>query len=121
MKIIADYSEMDAEIERIASMPTAEMTGVLEELLAMDYASTNAATHVETGSLKSSEKMTSSVGDADWEGTLEWGGASGGVHNPVKYAIYEHARGGAHDFMANATLSQYKWIEKILEELGNAK
>ena len=121
MQIVADYSDMEREIDRIASMPTAKMLVILEELLLMDFVSTNAATHVETGSLKSSEKMISSQHGDTWEGILSWGGASEGIHNPVDYAIYEYARGGAHDFLANATLSHSEWVHRILGELGNAK
>ncbi len=59
--------------------------------------------HVLTESLKNSGKYT-----VRWEGRafivrITYGGSSSGVNNPVNYAIYEMARGGDHDFLADVT------------------
>lgn len=82
--------------------PPLKMIASLEKELAGAFAATQAATHIITGSLKASGKTSSdfSPAAAQWEGEITYGGASLGPINPVDYAIYEQARGGAHDFMA---------------------
>ena len=71
----------------------------LEMALAKGFAMTQANVHVITSSLRWSGKTDSNYDGDSWEGNIEYGGASTGVHNPVEYAKYEQQRGGAHDFM----------------------
>lgn len=85
----------------------------LEKELALVYASTQAATHVITASLKLSGKTSSDFDGNEWSGMVSYGGPSAGVNNPVAYAIYEQQRGGAHDFILPAQKHEGRF-EKII-------
>lgn len=116
--ITVDISDASRELDRLDRVPSAKGIKALEAVLNYGYEITNAGVHVETGSLKSSEKATSSESHKTWEGKLEWGGPSAGVNNPVDYAIYELARGGPHDFRETATIDlPPEWIEAVKEAL----
>lgn len=94
----ANWSAIDKEIDRIEDMPDFKTKALLDAVLETGFKSVQTATHVITGSLKSSEKMSSEEEGDDWIGTISAGGPSAGVNNPVDYAIYEKARGEDHDF-----------------------
>lgn len=99
IRIESDWNAVEEDIDRIMSMPSAGMVLGLDSVQAVAFALTMADVHVDTGSLKSS--LTSKTGLSEtrhWEGELHAGGPSGGVNNPVDYAIYEKRRGGPHDF-----------------------
>lgn len=101
--IKSDFRAIDREIDRITQrMPDAKMRAALDSVLNLGFKETQKAVHIETGSLKTSGKKGSKTSKVRkrWEGTIEYGGPSGGVHNPVDYAIYEKERDGTHDFMA---------------------
>jgi hypothetical protein len=86
-----------AEFDRLLDM--GKVTTELERILAIQFAASNAAVHVETGSLRGSEDIDSDYTGGRWIGQISFGGASPGFpHDPVVYAVYEAARGGAHDF-----------------------
>lgn len=104
--IDSDWSAIDREIDRVASMPDAKMTQSLNAVLDFGFGLTQAAVHVISGALKASgkketnkERMTHG-----WTGTITYGGTTA-----VDYAIYEKRRGthwvggsaakGDHDFM----------------------
>ena len=84
------------------------MTGLLnvgpvladcEDALDVQYAAGQAAVHVITGSLRGSERATSTYTNGVWQGEVAFGGPSPGKPNdPVDYAVYEMAKGGPHDF-----------------------
>lgn len=61
---------------------------------------TKAYTHVETGSLRASGSLSVKY-DATrsaLEAEITYGGAApGGVHDPVRYSVYEAARGPEHN------------------------
>lgn len=77
------------------------VTAGLERVLAEAFDLTQEDVHVDTGSLRGSATTMSSFSGTVWEGVLEYGGASPGFPNdPVDYAAFEEARGGAHDFLA---------------------
>lgn len=101
-RMTVDDSEWERELDRLADLdrPVREC----EQLLARQHAATQAAVHVITGSLKASGRSPkSSFAAGRWEGVISYGGpAPGMVNNPVRYAAYEMARGGAHDFRAPA-------------------
>lgn len=92
-----------ADMKELAGPPH-KPVGQLEAMLAAAFAETQAATHVITGSLKASGKTASDFDGDEWTGEITYGGAlwkpaaPGPPNNPVDYAIYEMARGGAHDF-----------------------
>lgn len=106
----SDYSEIDAELDRLTRMPTAKAKHLLDWVLSTGFKLTQAAVHVETGALKASGTKESSVNRIFqvWEGEITYGSPGG---SPVDYAIYEKARGiggaggpsdayGDHNFMA---------------------
>lgn len=105
--------EMIDAVAAIGGSPNFETIGRLEAVLHMGFLETQAATHVITGSLKLSG-TTSSEFDGDvWTGTITYGGPSAGPNNPVEYAIYEMARGGAHDFLAPLTALDDAFLEAV--------
>lgn len=99
--ILSDWSDVEKELDRLSVMPSPKATALLSSVLAHGFALTQAAVHVQTGSLKSSAKMNEDISyqDSKWEGSVRYGGPSMGINNPVDYAIYEQRRGGPHDFM----------------------
>jgi hypothetical protein len=118
--ITSDYSDIDKEIDRIERMPNRRMVAALDAVLATGFAGVVAGTDVITGSLKSSAKKESG-GDKvkqQWTGSIQMGGPSTGVNNPVDYAIYEKARGGEHDFFAGLPGLHPAYIAAILKELA---
>lgn len=101
---------MLSALSNIADAPD-RAKAALDEVLGMAFEDTQAKTHVITGSLKASGKMEVSVDGDEWKGTITYGGASGGPINPVNYAIYEMARGGAHDFFGD-----FPVYEELMEQ-----
>lgn len=84
-----DIHEVANELDRLMSQPTTKTLFALESTLATTYAATELAVPVDTGSLRGSGKISSSVGPARWEGELSYGGASPGFPNdPVGYAWF---------------------------------
>lgn len=93
---------IDEEIDRLAAGPTIQDYLAFERVLAAQFQATQQAVHVQTRSLKSSGKVSSSNQLNRWEGVISYGGASTGIHNPVDYAEFERERDGSHDFLAPA-------------------
>lgn len=110
------WAHVEMELQRLESHPTPHMLANLEDALSQVFAMTQAQVHVITGSLKGSGKTSSKADQNSWEGTIEYGGPSPGFpNNPVNYAIYERARGGTHDFLANVHLAN-ELFEQAIEE-----
>lgn len=98
--IHSDWSDVHAELDRLEGMPDEAITARLDAVLTAALVEAKVGTHVITGSLKNSGRENSETTGHRWEGTIEFGGPSPGFpHDPVKYAGYEKARGGSHDFM----------------------
>lgn len=99
-----DFTPWNRKIRKLERMPDRSTKEKLDSVLASAFAAAVAATHIETGSLKASAKKRSSVNRMRrrWTGTIQFGGVSKGINNPVDYAIYEKARGGEHNFIAPA-------------------
>lgn len=92
--------EAQRELDRIKRIPL-NAIGDLEKLASSAFGATQAAVHIITGSLKLSGKLSTNFDGKSWDMQITYGGAApGAVFDPVRYAIYERARGGAHDFMA---------------------
>lgn len=103
------------ELDRIKRIPM-EAIFDLEGMAASGFAATQAATHIITGSLKASGKLSTNYDGKSWDMQVTYGGAApGAVFDPVRYAIYERARGGAHDFMAPLNAYEPK-VEDILNK-----
>lgn len=123
--IESNWTEIDKEIDRVIGMPGPQAKAFLDAVLELGFGVTQAAVHVETGSLKSSGDHKSNVEpfDKKWEGTIEYGGPSLGPNNPVDYAIYEKARGthwagpssvkGDHDFFAGLPALHPAWVAAV--------
>jgi hypothetical protein len=93
-------AEARKELQRL-SRPPMKTIAELETVAAQGFAATQAATHIITGSLKISGKLATDFDGRMWDMQVTYGGsATGAVFDPVRYAIYERARGGDHDFMA---------------------
>lgn len=91
-----------------------EAVAELELVLNHAFDDTQEAVHVLTGSLRGSGKVQSNFNGNTWEGEIEYGGsAPGQVNDPVVYAEYERARGGAHDFMAGFDEYQNEFLEAM--------
>lgn len=97
----SDWSEIDAELDRLGRMPDPDMVARLDAGLAELFGFSQTVVHVETASLKGSGKKSSKVDRVRkrWEGEITYGGPSTGVNNPVDYAWYEQRRDDPHDFM----------------------
>lgn len=122
----SDYTEMDRELDRIGNMPDFKTRLALDTVLQLGFKETQAAVHIETGSLKDSGKVDSSTDKLEhkWEGEITYGGPSSGPNNPVDYAIYEKARGvggaggpsdlkGDHDFISPLMLMGPMWVAAV--------
>lgn len=95
----------DLELRRLQDGFTSYDHHNFAAVLMRNFLATQAAVHIETGSLRASansdvERST----DTRWEGSISYGGASGGVKNPVRYAASElfgssPRYGGDHDYL----------------------
>lgn len=97
LRIHVDDGDQEAEFARLLDMGAA--TTALERTLTVQFAATQQRVHVDTGSLRGSGEIDSDYVAGRWSGQITYGGPSPGfVNDPVDYAVYEAARGGAHDF-----------------------
>lgn len=117
VKIISNYDFLDRELDRLDGLPDYKTKVAFSGVLREGYVGSQAIVHIETGSLKNSGKTKEKSSRRRWEGTLTYGGPSAGVNNPVDYAIYELARGGDHDFIANTHLLHQQWIQAMKKGL----
>lgn len=89
-----------------SAQPHYKTTVELEALLRSAFLVTQEKVHVITESLKASGKTETDFDGDTWTGTIIYGGSlwrvpsPGPPNDPVRYAIYEIARGGDHDFFA---------------------
>jgi len=98
-----DTSDVDAELDRLADGPDTRTVLALEAVLTAQFAATQAAVHIRTGSLKTSGNPESDRDRHTWTGEIRYGGeAEGAIKNPVLYAEFEQRRGDTHDFLAPA-------------------
>lgn len=117
--IKGDYSEVNAELDRLIGMPDPQTSAALTSVLEAGFGLTQMAVHIDTGSLKSSGKSSSSTDESshEWEGKIRYGGPSGGINNPVNYAIYEKRRGGIHDFFLDLPTLHPMYLAAIMKGL----
>lgn len=115
--INGDYKGLEADLDRIGSMPTPKSLAGLDSVLSAGFAMTQAAVHIDTTSLKQSGKKSSTTDQskAQWEGVIRYGGPSAGVNNPVDYAIYEKRRAGDHDFFSGLPALHPLFIAAIIK------
>jgi hypothetical protein len=95
-----DISDIEKELDRLLDGPAVEDLIEFESILVSQFQMSQQKVHIQTGSLKNSGRLSSSLTKNKWEGSIIYGGLSAGFpHNPVKYAHYEQERDGSHDFM----------------------
>lgn len=111
-----------AELSSIAKSPVSFQTTAKCEVVLRDaFGDTQARTHVISGSLKASGKVSSDYDGHVWSGEISYGGPLTGSPTPgppppngeVVYAIYEMARGGAHDFFGGLPVYEEKFQEVV--------
>lgn len=87
--IEVDISDVARELDRLINEPSTATILGLEGVLATTFAATQIVVPVDTGSLRGSGLIESSVSPARWEGVLSYGGeAAGFEHDPVLYAAF---------------------------------
>lgn len=114
--IKSNWKQFDKELNRLGDVPMKAKV-YLDAVLASGFKATQAYVHILTGSLKASGKSSSEVDGDQWIGTIEYGGASLGINNPVTYAIYEKARGGDHDFLTPLKALDSLYVIALLKAL----
>ena len=127
IRIQSDYKFLEKELKRLDLAPN-RAAKYLDVVLHQGFNATQAAVHIETGSLKSSGRSNTSWDGDTWKGEITYGGFSLGVNNPVTYAIYEQARGthwagpssvkGDHDFMKPLEALDSLYVKAILKALS---
>lgn len=125
IQIHSNWTGVDREISRLEKLPSVKDRQLLKGVLAMGFASTQAAVHEETGALKASGRTDDFYSNMDhkWEGEITYGDDRG----PVDYAIYEKRRGvhwvgdsaakGDHDFFRPLEALHEVWVATIKEIL----
>lgn len=116
MQIEVHSKMVEAELERLSDGPGIRDLIKFEAVLATQFTATQAKVHIDTTSLKNSGKQKSSMNRATnvWEGEIIYGGPSRPIPD-VKYAGYELARGGAHDFLRPADRLSQRYRRAILD------
>lgn len=116
VRFTVDDDELDRKFDQLADLGAAVRP--LERILAQQYAVGQAAVHVQTGSLRNSEKIGSKLVGGRWEGEIAFGGESDGFPNdPVVYAAYEAARGSAHDFTQPIRRLSGRYLQAVRDHL----
>ena len=112
--VASDYTTIETEIDRIASMPNRKMTTLLNEYWEFQFAQTQEEVHVISGALKASGKQSTEANreTSKWIGEISYGG------NGVNYAAIEQDRHGDHDFMSNVHLTEFLAEDSIREGLS---
>lgn len=118
--IYGDYSELDAELDRLENEPSLATRMDLGRVLSTGEALAKASTHVLSGALKASIGSTDTYFTAakKWQGDIYWGGPLPGPSAPVDYAWYERRRGGDHDFTEVLKILNSQWIAAIKKGLA---
>lgn len=96
--IHGNYSDMEAELDRVGSMPTPKMRGLLDAVLKFSFEGTRSIVHIRTGKLEESGNEETSVKEGIWTGQFSFPAPN---KKGTPYGIYEIARGGAHNFTRN--------------------
>lgn len=116
MKIEIHSRMVEKELERLEDGPGIRDLLRFEAILATQFSATQAGVHIDTTSLKNSGRQKSTMNRATdvWEGTISYGGPSRPIP-VVKYAPYEQARGGSHDFLQPAMKITKQYERAILD------
>lgn len=110
-----DLNGVGHELDRLADGPDLDDLLRLESVLTDVFQETQRIVHVRTGSLRGSGDLDSDYRDHTWHGDLSYGGQSPGfIHDPVRYAQIELARGGSHFFMLPALTADSRYLDAVL-------
>ncbi len=126
VEISLDTSEFDRKMAHLVDGP--------DRFTHLKFAATNltqftmsqAAVHVQTGSLLASGTVDPRTSEGQWSGEIIYGrggvpkGAEPGpARNPGKYAIFEFERGGNHNWIKASGLRsrEHQYLDAILEWL----
>jgi hypothetical protein len=106
-----DSSDYDELLDDLEHQPNVRTVLALEATLSAAFAATQAAVQVQTGRLRASGRVDSSVENGHWQGTITYGGPGTGV----EYAWFEERRGGIHDYMAAAAGAGAQLDERLAQ------
>lgn len=119
--IEVDISDPDDHLRQLEREPDAATTARLNAVHTGLFQETQRVVHVITGSLKGSGKIDADTDRHTWTGTITYGGASPGrIHDPVRYAQFEQARGDLHDFMGPIYSAHEGYISAIKAAMRDA-
>ncbi len=122
IKVTSDFSDVFKALHKIDRAPSSTGVAALNSALDALFLETQARVHVITGSLRASGKTDDRTRGHVWVGEITYGGAAPGFpHNPVRYASYEQARAGSHDFMhdVNLDIGNSAMLFAVEEALGD--
>lgn len=94
-----NVKDVSNELDRLSAGPDLPTILKFESILETLFQETQHHVHVITESLKLSGRRWSDHPRSRWRGRITYGGASTGINNPVKYALFEQERDADHDFM----------------------
>lgn len=116
MQIEIHSRMVEKELARLEDGPGIRDLLRFEAILVTQFSATQARVHIDTTSLKNSGRQKSTMHRATnvWEGTITYGGPSRPIP-VVKYAPYEQARGGSHDFLQPAMKLNKQYERAILD------
>lgn len=110
-----DVRDAREELHRLSEEPDERAILKFEAVLEFLFQQTQQHVHIITGSLKGSGTRESDHRRGRWRARIRYGGRSTGPISPVKYATYEHERGGLHDFMAPLDEADPMWRDVIID------
>lgn len=90
--IDSDWSGFEAELDRLADIPTSIDEAKLNAVMALNAEDVREDVHVDTGALKASVHSEGEVTGDTWRGSVS-------VGEGLDYAEYERRRSGDHDYM----------------------
>lgn len=119
--IKSDWGPIKRELKRLRGIPSMSDKRKLDRVLRRGLSDAQSIVHIDTSSLYQSGKVDSALYGKIYIGDIEFGGFSGGVNNPVDYAIYELERGGGHNFMRKTPDLHPLWIKAMISILRGSK
>lgn len=114
--VVTGLDEMIDAMDSLTKPPTPVTIAKLEAVLEEGYTMTQGQVHVISKELKLSGDTDSKLTGSHWEGSINYGGASG---SPAYYAIYELNRPGTrpdgtpHDFFTGLDILDEKFEDAI--------
>jgi hypothetical protein len=119
IEIHSDVEVILARLDALSDLPDAKAKLLLDGVLEVAFEWTQADVHIDTHSLRPSGRKDSKTikYKKQWVGEISYGGATAGPKRVVDYAIYEKARGGAHDFFKSLPAAMPLFAEAVREAM----